>query len=101
MKVIKNTLEPVIGRWDDPGDYPNGLAGGPLPSKDFVSEIKGSITVQLSKEELEEAIEFWLAEHEKMDVIDHDLPDIRVRNWEIGEIKGDLVTLYVEEFEER
>ena len=101
MKVIQNTLEPVIERWDDPGDYPNGLAGGPLPSKDFVSGIEGSITVQLSKKELEEAIEFWLVEHEKMDVIDHALPDIRVRKWEIDGIKGDLVTLYVEEFEER
>ena len=99
MKVIKNTLEPVIERWDDPGDYPNGLAGGPLPSKDFVYEIEGSITVQLDEEEMREAVEFYV--EDRTDDIDHNLPDIRVRNWVIEKITGNQVTFYVEEFEER
>jgi len=99
MKVIKNTLETVIGRWDDSGDYPNGLAEGPLPSKDFVDEIKGSITVQLDEEEIENAVELYM--EDRPDVIDHNLPDIRVRSWAIEKIMGNRVTLYVEEFEER
>ena len=99
MKVIKNTLDTVIERWDDPGDYPNGLAGGPLPSKNFVSGIEGSITVQLDEEEMGEAVELYM--EDRTDGIDHDLPDIRVRSWAIERIKGNRVTFYVEEFEER
>ena len=99
MKIIKNTLESVIDRWDDPGDYPNGLAGGPLPSRDYVAEIKGSITVQLDEEEMWEAVEFYLKDR-KGD-IDHNLPAVHVRSWVLEKIMGNRVTLYVEDFEER
>jgi len=99
MKVIKNTLELVMERWDDPGDYPNGLAGGPLPSKDFVSRFEGSITVRLDEEEMGEAVEFYVAD--RTEDIDHNLPDVRVRSWAIERIRDNQVTLYVEEFEER
>jgi len=99
MEVIKNTLEPVIERWYDPGDYPNGLAGGPLPSKDFVAEIVGSITVRLDEEEMGEAVELYV--EDRMDEIDYDVPDIRVQRWAIQRIRDNQVTLYVEEFEER
>lgn len=35
MKIIINDLYCQIERWDDPGDYPNGLAAGPLPSYNY------------------------------------------------------------------
>ena len=47
MKIISNTLEIKIGRWDDPGDYPNALAAGPLPSYDYVEEVFGALVIQL------------------------------------------------------
>lgn len=31
------------GRWDDPGDYPNAVASGPLPSYDYVEDIVGDL----------------------------------------------------------
>jgi len=99
MKVIKNTLDLVMERWDDPGDYPNGLAGGPLPSEDFVSGIDGSITVQLDEAEMREAVEFYM--EDRTNDIDYEVPGIRVQSWAIERIMGNRVTLYVEDFEER
>ena len=99
MKVIQNTLEPVIERWDDPGDYPNGLAGGPLPSEDYVSEIAGHLIVQLTKEELRKAIKLYLVEN--IEDIDYGLGGISVIEWTIEAIDYDKVLLRVEEFEEK
>jgi len=99
MKIIKNTLEPVIDRWDDPGDYPNGLAGGPLPSKDYVVEIAGQLIVQLNKEEMRKAIKLYLEEN--IEDIDYGLGGISVIEWSIEAITFDKILLRVEEFEER
>jgi hypothetical protein len=32
MKIISNDLYCVLEVWEDPGDYPNAIAAGPLPS---------------------------------------------------------------------
>ena len=45
---IKDTLKEAIGVWDDPGDYPNSLAAGPLPSRKYVEEIDGAVTIDLT-----------------------------------------------------
>jgi hypothetical protein len=60
MKVLENTLELVIERWTDPGDYPSNAGQGPLPSHDFVADITGHVLVQLEK--YEDLIDFsnWL-----------------------------------------
>lgn len=34
-RVLVDTLSFDIETWDDPGDYPNGVASGPLPSYDY------------------------------------------------------------------
>ena len=48
-------------QWQDPGSYPNALAGGSLPSYWYPEEITGAFTVELepheptpTREELEE-----------------------------------------------
>ena len=52
MKTISNTLKIEVERWSDPGGpEPNG-AGSPVASHNFVSEVSGSITVELSAEDL-------------------------------------------------
>jgi len=47
MKLISDTTEVLIERWEDPGDYPNAVASSPLPSYDYVAGIEGEIVVQL------------------------------------------------------
>jgi len=37
------------GAWNDPGDYPNSLAGGPIASVPYPEEINGEFTVELDK----------------------------------------------------
>lgn len=51
MKVLRNTLEAVVETWDDPGDYPNGLAAGPLPSYDYLAGLEGELELKLNKKE--------------------------------------------------
>ena len=47
MKVTKNHFELHLDQWEDPGSYPNGVAGGPLPSYSFVEDIEGEMVVEL------------------------------------------------------
>ena len=110
MKVIENTLNLAIERWNDPGDYPSGAGGGPLASYDFVAGVEGDITVELG-------IEDWNAIHEHADVdmtdtkmvaawlednpgeIRTDQPGLTVSKWTLEDLRGDLLTLSVDGFE--
>ena len=53
MKIIKNTLEVITSVWEDPGDYPNALARGPLPSHLCVDDISGYLLIQVEKSDKE------------------------------------------------
>jgi len=35
MRIMASDLYCAIEQWDDPGDYPNNIAGGPLPSEKY------------------------------------------------------------------
>ncbi len=52
MKILDNNLDTCIETWEDPGDYPSGAGGGPLPSYPFVADISGTVTVSVSDAEL-------------------------------------------------
>ena len=54
MKIIKNTLEVITSVWEDPGDYPNVLARGPLPSHLCVEDISGYLLIQVDKADKED-----------------------------------------------
>jgi hypothetical protein len=56
MQVISNTLKPIIETWDDPGDYPNGLAQGPLPSRKSLAGCEGAIVVELELSDIDQLI---------------------------------------------
>ena len=51
-RVIDDTLEEIFERWEDPGDYPNGLAAGPLPSYDYFAGIGGWLVIALTDPEV-------------------------------------------------
>lgn len=53
MKIIKNDFSLEFDTWDDPGDYPNGVASGPLPSYDYVCEVNGEILMEIEPEDVE------------------------------------------------
>ena len=97
MKIISDTLEPVIDSWDDPGDYPSGAGSGPLPSYDYVAEVAGEIVLELESSDFTDGFP----------EIEYDLPHgIKVKKWDIdyrrgpGEIGlGMKVILSVAEFE--
>jgi hypothetical protein len=52
MKIISNSLQPINERWDDPGDYPNALAAGPLPSYEYTEEVIGEVVLELGVDDL-------------------------------------------------
>ena len=54
MKILSDTLETLIGRWDDPGDYPCGAGGYPLPSYDYIEGVEGELVVAFTQEEYTE-----------------------------------------------
>ena len=64
MKIISNDLYCRIEMWDDPGDYPNALAAGPLPSYGYC-EYGGEFVFEAeSDEELKEleTVDEWIDE---------------------------------------
>ena len=64
MKIVSNDLYCKIEWWDDPGDYPNGLAAGPLPSEAYC-DYGGSFIFEAENEneikELEE-VDDWIGD---------------------------------------
>lgn len=54
MRIVSNTLEAEVDTWDDPGDYPNAVASGPLPSYNFISAVNGSVVLELTPREFSE-----------------------------------------------
>jgi len=114
MKVVANTLEPLIERWDDPGDYPNALAAGPLPSFDYMARLEGEIRVELPWSEYRK-VRCWLKDDSQewvMNEVDPELPEgILSVVWQVqvsgGERRGFcwllhkpvIVTMWAEEIE--
>lgn len=99
MNVIANDLEPQIEVWMDCGDYPSAAGAGPLPSHKFISCIDGSVTVELTAENLIFAIE-----QEVWGELETDTrPAIHVTKWaakNLELIDGKIrLTLEVAEFE--
>lgn len=50
MKVISSTVDFDSYIWDDPGDYPNSIAGSPLPSE-AVCEFSGELVLEAENDE--------------------------------------------------
>ena len=76
MKIIENTLEVITSVWEDPGDYPNALARGPLPSHLCVEDISGHLLIQIEKSDKEnEDFEDWKPE----EIMEYMMEDINIR----------------------
>ena len=99
MKITRNTLEVVIGTWDDPGDYPNSLASGPLPSRDFVEEIGGECVIELDAVDMEVVAATGIDHFDPLyDFAFDAVPDgISVGSWG-AVLEGNKVTLEVADF---
>jgi len=52
MKIIIDTLEPIIETWDDPGDYPSNAGQCSLPSYKYIAGCDGAIVVELEPSDL-------------------------------------------------
>ena len=112
MKTIENTLTLEIDTWDDPGDYPSGAGGGPLPSYDFVAGVDGTIVIEIEPSDVDgdpdvqdmvggriypDAIRDWIGDN--YSCVDHDIAGLSVRKWSVDKIEGNRATLSVEEFD--
>ncbi len=82
MNVISDTLEPVIDTWDDPGVYPSGAGGYRLPSRRYVEYVDGSITIDLTAENLIYAIEQEMWGPLELET----RPKIRVKKWHAAKL---------------
>ena len=55
MIILENNLSVEIETWDDPGDYPNAVAAGPLPSTSE-AVLDGDVVIELTPAELVEML---------------------------------------------
>lgn len=113
MNTIENTLEREIETWDDPGDYPSGAGGGPLPSYQYVSGISGTIVIQLEDGEYKDVLEFgegdfggcileWI--NNRPNDIPADLSGAQIKKWRLDSVlyqdsASPKLTLSVDEFD--
>lgn len=115
MTILENTLESVIetDTWDDPGDYPSGAGGGPLPdyTYQFASDVTGTLVVLVTDKELQDwkgepsGPEDFLEYIQESDELVKSLPYgvNKVKRWRLDSIQTDpgtyTATLSVFEFE--
>jgi len=103
-KVLKDTLSTLVERWDDPGDYPNAVASGPLPSYNYIAGMEGELVVELTAEELAEWKELEGDDGAQQDfindVVDPTLPRgiTNVSKW-LHQLEGNQLTLWSEDVE--
>lgn len=102
MKIIKNTLKAVFDRWEDPGDYPNAVASGPLPPGPWqVVEIEGEVVLKLKRKEMKTVFSVGFKEFlEETDGID--LPEgVLSVEWQLDSVvfSEQEVTISCEECE--
>lgn len=103
MKIVSDTLEPLVETWSDPGDYPNAVAQSPLPSYDYLAGVEGELKLELTDEEMTElvqtldceSLDFWMCE-----VADIGLPnDIENGTWQIDKVEKNVVILSLHDTE--
>lgn len=51
MKV-ECDLKPIWETWSDPGDYPSGAGGAPLPTTTYVGGLSGSCRFEFAQHEI-------------------------------------------------
>ena len=88
----KSNFEISWAMWTDGGDYPNSLAGGPLPSHSYPEEVTGEFTVELSEDDDHIGLD------ELQDLAQQECP-ATVKKWFIEFRPGNIVALSVEEFD--
>ena len=110
MKTLEAKLSVLEETWDDPGDYPNALAQGPLPSYRYVEAIEGSLVVEL--ETPDDSASFVELESGKLSdcelqdfnedlahlIQSHTPAEISISEWQVTR-EGDKITLEVAEFD--
>ena|SRR5208283_3321526 len=97
MRILKNTLEPVIDSFDDPGDYPSNAGAGPLPSYDYFAGVEGELVLELTDEEM---ADFQADQKEFLDNADILLPEgILSVEWQVDKVEGNRVEVSVTEAE--
>lgn len=83
---LKDTLEERIETWSDPGDYPSGAGAGPLPDRDYIEEIEGDVTIELTPADITKMLKFLASEGLLYDALDWE-PDLehgsRIKDWDI------------------
>lgn len=117
MKLISGGLQPSIETWSDPGDYPNSLASGPLPSYQYVEEIEGKLTVLVDDPETIQFLDSLLRNANNLtdgeveesnpdlhEIIDAEVPSgINVQRWIVSlterTVDGSIYEFEVLEFE--
>ena len=107
MDIISNTLKPVIETWGDPGDYPSGAGGGPLPDRRYVSAVTGGLVVEIDDDDVKflsdedtNALEY-ITEALEHETLDHGIGGLKCPQWKINTSSdsGRRITLELAGFE--
>jgi hypothetical protein len=97
MKILKNQFKIETETWDDPGDYPNNVESGPLPSYSYVCEIVGELLFEYDPRDLDEDIEEFFMEFANENA---DIPNgIHVTEWAWNYPKINQICMSVQSFD--
>jgi len=98
MRITANTLKVHWARWDDPGDYPSGAGGAPLPSHHYVEDVTGEVQVVIEPRDYDHGTEAMI--EALIDLLNkHAVPEGIMRvQWDIQHVNPCMVSVTVKDF---
>lgn len=101
MRTISNTLEPVMGTWTDPGDYPSGAGSCRLPGSEFIESFTGDIVVEMDPDDLLEMEGDTAAQQAEYveENMEHGIRGLEYPKWRVKTTDGVRFALTLDDFE--
>ena len=99
MKILENEFRVEFDRWEDPGVYPSGAGGYPLPSYDYVCDVPGHILIEIEPGDLDPDVDAE-EQYQEMAAENADIPSgIRVTEWAWSYPDTNKISLSVQNFD--
>lgn len=50
FELVDYDIDYDVGTWSDPGDYPSGAGGAPMPDNNYIEDVRGYVTFKVPRD---------------------------------------------------